>query len=360
MSFTPCGTLTRTVYNAFSEGSPTTTARRAGGGNAGNGFHSISSGRIAPKAASVRGCATTSFISNLRFASHFVAPPPRPRTLRSHTMERRRDCRYAMARLRAVLVRCTDVRKTGKQVAVWPHVVSRDLAVREHRNEQVHDIVGECPPIARVQRGPRRLIRQDVWQQRRRDSRCFFRRVPSRMFQGVRERGDETRISRRLSTEIRRLLRTRQENGLRRPSTPVGLNPFALLTVQRTRPQSNRSVAQGRIGDFQNDAADVCVRKEIVSGELKVVQRALCVEKEWLAAPPCEKAVVTRLCHVCVESGRDRCPLEKDLSAVTRVRRLLAFNTTYRRRLTILGGRELHSVRDIGNGVTICIDLQLV
>src|SRR3954454_23847266 len=180
------------------------------------------------------------------------------------------------------------------------------------------------------------------------------------MFQGVRERRDEPGIGGRLSTEIRGLLRTRQENGLPRPGTPVGRNPLPLLPVQGTRPQPNPSGPRGRIGDFQNDAADVSVRKEIVSGELKIVQRALCVEKEWLAAPPCEKALVTRVCHVCVESRRDRCPLEKDLSAVTRVRRLLAFNTTYRRRLTILGGRELHSVRDIGNGVTICIDLQLV
>src|SRR3982751_5413291 len=122
------------------------------------------------------------------------------------------------------------------------------------------------------------------------------------MLQGVRERRDEPGIGGRVSTEIRGLLRTRQENGLRRPSTPVGLNPFAVLTVQRTRPQSNRSVPQGGIGDFQNDAADVSVRKEIVSGELKIVQRALCVEKEWLAAPPCKQSGVTHLCHVCVES----------------------------------------------------------
>src|SRR3954470_6333224 len=101
------------------------------------------------------------------------------------------------------------------------------------------------------------------------------------MFQRVRERRDEPGIGGRLSTEIPGLRRTGQENGLRRPSPPVGLNPFAVLTVQRTRPQSNRSVPEGRIGDFQNDATDVSVRKEVVSGELKIVQCALCVEKEW-------------------------------------------------------------------------------
>src|SRR5205814_1684739 len=82
------------------------------------------------------------------------------------------------------------------------------------------------------------------------------------------------------------------------------------------------------------------VRKEIVSGELKIAQRALCVEKEWLTAPPCKESVVTHLCHVCVESRRDRCRVENDLAAVTGIRRLLAFNTAYGRRLIIFCGGE--------------------
>ena len=44
ISLTPAGSLTLITYGPGSVGSPTTTARRAGGGNAGNGFHSMSSG----------------------------------------------------------------------------------------------------------------------------------------------------------------------------------------------------------------------------------------------------------------------------------------------------------------------------
>src|SRR5579863_6283284 len=50
MSFTPAGTLTRIRYGAGLDGSPTTTARRTDGGNAGNGFQSMSSGRTDRKA----------------------------------------------------------------------------------------------------------------------------------------------------------------------------------------------------------------------------------------------------------------------------------------------------------------------
>src|SRR3981081_1191555 len=45
MSFTPRGTRTLIVYGPASEGWPTMTARRTGGGNAGKGFHARSSDR---------------------------------------------------------------------------------------------------------------------------------------------------------------------------------------------------------------------------------------------------------------------------------------------------------------------------
>jgi 2-phosphosulfolactate phosphatase len=47
----PDGSLTRITYGPGSAGWPTTTARRAGGGNAGNGFHPMSSGRTGLKTA---------------------------------------------------------------------------------------------------------------------------------------------------------------------------------------------------------------------------------------------------------------------------------------------------------------------
>src|SRR5208282_5719976 len=51
MSFTPDGAFTRMTYGPGFEGSPTTTASRTDGGNAGNGFQSISSGRTDLKTA---------------------------------------------------------------------------------------------------------------------------------------------------------------------------------------------------------------------------------------------------------------------------------------------------------------------
>src|SRR3954453_11008123 len=49
MSLTPDGTLTLITYWPGPDGSPRTTARRTEGGNAGNRFHSTSSGRTALK-----------------------------------------------------------------------------------------------------------------------------------------------------------------------------------------------------------------------------------------------------------------------------------------------------------------------
>src|SRR3954470_17346308 len=57
MSFTPFGTLTLTVYSPFADGSPTTIARRADGGNAGKDFQSTSSVSGAPNVESPNGCA---------------------------------------------------------------------------------------------------------------------------------------------------------------------------------------------------------------------------------------------------------------------------------------------------------------
>jgi hypothetical protein len=45
INLTPEGSSTRMTYGPGSERSPTTTASRADGGNAGNGFQSMSSGR---------------------------------------------------------------------------------------------------------------------------------------------------------------------------------------------------------------------------------------------------------------------------------------------------------------------------
>src|ERR1700734_4153511 len=52
MSFTPDGSLTRTTYGPGSGGRPTTTASRAGGGNAANGSQSMSSASTDLKAPS--------------------------------------------------------------------------------------------------------------------------------------------------------------------------------------------------------------------------------------------------------------------------------------------------------------------
>src|SRR5947207_2206312 len=71
-------------------------------------------------------------------------------------------------------VRGSQVRELVLQIAVRPDLVSCHLSVREHGQEPVDDIVGQCPPIVRKARRSARVIRQNVCQQLSRDAYCVL------------------------------------------------------------------------------------------------------------------------------------------------------------------------------------------
>src|SRR4029077_15216185 len=89
-------------------------------------------------------------------------------------------------------------------------------------------------------------------------------------------------------------------------------------TDQRACPQIDPRGPKVRVGHFQYDAAHVLVGEEIAAGELQVVQDALRVEEEGVAAPACEEAVLAGLCHSCVPTLRDGCSFDDSLAAVAR------------------------------------------
>ena len=57
-------------------------------------------------------------------------------------------------------------------------------------------------------------------------------------------------------------------------------------------PEAHLRLGQRGIGDFENDAADVFIGEEIFAGELEIVEGALGVEEERIAAPTGEEAIV--------------------------------------------------------------------
>ena len=94
---------------------------------------------------------------------------------------------------------------------------------------------------------------------------------------------------------------------------------------------------------------------------MQVVQGALHVEEKWIAAPAGEEAVVAGLRHPCLRPRRDRRSLDDDLPVVACPGGLRALNPAKRRGLrSVLGGRESHPVRDIGDGIAVRIDLQFI
>ena len=99
----------------------------------------------------------------------------------------------------------------------------------------------------------------------------------------------------------------------------------------------------------------------IVASELQVVQGALHVEEEGVAAPAREKAVVADLRHLRLPSCRDRRPLEDGLPAVARPGGLRALDAAQRRGVcSTFGRREPHAVGDIGDDIAVRVNLQLV
>jgi hypothetical protein len=105
------------------------------------------------------------------------------------------------------------------------------------------------------------------------------------VFQFVREDVNEAIVIRWLPTEIRLPLLSGQENRLHRSSTPVCLDPAFLGFVHCASPKSHLIAPQGRVGQFNHDAANIFVCEEVVPRELHVIEIAVYVEKESIAAP---------------------------------------------------------------------------
>ena len=84
----------------------------------------------------------------------------------------------------------------------------------ESREEEIHDVVGECPPILGVDCRPCGVIGKDVRQQRPSDARCFRRRISTGVLQRVRENGDEARVVRWLRSKIGGVLFAGEEGSL--------------------------------------------------------------------------------------------------------------------------------------------------
>src|SRR5262249_8990654 len=118
------------------------------------------------------------------------------------------------------------------------------------------------------------------------------------VFERVGELVDETRIVLGLTREVRVSLPIDEQDGLRRPRSPLGLDPSASLGAnERSGPQANLPRTQSGVGHFENDAAHVFVSEEIVAGELEVILCAPHVAEERITAPAGEEAAVTLLRH---------------------------------------------------------------
>src|SRR5215510_15674662 len=112
--------------------------------------------------------------------------------------------------LRLLIVRGSQVRELVEQIAVRPNFVSCHLSVRERREEDVDNVVGQCPAIVRKARRAARVIEKNVWQQLSRDAYCVLRPITACAFQLVRENANEAIIIRWLPAEVRLPLLSRE------------------------------------------------------------------------------------------------------------------------------------------------------
>ena len=85
------------------------------------------------------------------------------------------------------------------------------------------------------------------------------------------------------------------------------------------------------------------------------------IEEKGIAAPAGEEAVVAGLRNLRLRPGRDRHSVDNDLPIVARPGGLRAFNAAKRRGLRpVLGGREAHPVRDIGDVIAVRINPKFI
>src|SRR5271155_3128889 len=218
-------------------------------------------------------------------------------------------------------VRWAQVGKLIQKIVVRPNVVSCHLPVGENSKENIRNVVDEPPAVVREGRGTFGVVAQKVRQQFSSHPRCFFRCIPARVFQRVREDRNEMCIVHWLPGEVSVVLLAGKKGSLVRPRPAIRLDPAPTRAVcwnQRASPQPNLFRPKKRVGHFQHDAASILVREEIPTRELKVVERAQYVEEKGIAAPTGKEPVVTSLRHMSLVPCRNRHSLNDNLPARAR------------------------------------------
>src|SRR5262245_7215738 len=204
-------------------------------------------------------------------------------------------------------VRRAHIGKLGKQIAVRPNLVLRHPPVCEDSHERVTGVDGERATIVREGCWAGGIIGHHIGQQAQRYSPCPLRRIPTYVLERVCEDGNEAAIVRRFARQVGLSLRSNKKDSLRGQRAAVCLNPILDRADQRTGPQANPFGRKVSVRHFQYDAAHILISEKIVASELLVVQHALHVEEERIAAPAREEAILAGLRHQSVLTRRDRC-----------------------------------------------------
>src|SRR2546423_8602713 len=197
---------------------------------------------------------------------------------------------------RPLIVRRPEVRELVQQVTVRPNLICH-VSVRVYRKEKIDNIIGQRPAIVRKARRLARMIGKNIRQQLSCDGLCVLRRIAARVFQFVREDANEAIIIRWFPAEVSLSLLSDEENRLQWSSTSVCLDPAFSSFVQCAGPSSHFIASQSRVGQFNHDAANIFVCEEVVARELHLIEIAVCIEEERIAAPTEEKTVVAGLRH---------------------------------------------------------------
>src|SRR5579862_4102376 len=139
-------------------------------------------------------------------------------------------------------VRWAQVGKRFKKIVVRPNVIAGHLPVGENSEEEIRNVVDERAAVVREGRGTFGIVAQKVWQEFPSHPFCFIRRIPARVFQSVREDGNETCIVRRLPGEVSGVLLAGKKGSLAGPRPTIRLGPAPTRAVcwnQRASPQPN-------------------------------------------------------------------------------------------------------------------------
>jgi len=74
-------------------------------------------------------------------------------------------CPLLVASAVALIMRPPEIRELVEEILVRPDLVFCHLPVRQHREENIDNIVSECPTIVRKGHWAARVVGKNVWQQ---------------------------------------------------------------------------------------------------------------------------------------------------------------------------------------------------